>query len=223
MIEAVARALGAELLGRVAFVGGCATGLLVTDEMTRQDVRYTQDVDLIVEVVTYGEWAKLQQELLRRGFRPSPEDDIVCRMRLRGLIVDFMPTHERVLGFGSRWYELALKTADAYALKDDLTIRLVTPSLFVATKLDAYRGRGNEDPLSSRDIEDLINLFDGRDDIVAQIARAATDVRTYIAGQIAQLLESRDFGYAVQGNVQDAPRRALVLDRLRTVASLGVE
>jgi len=43
MIEIVAHALGEELLSEVAFVGGCTTGLLVTD-----------DVDLIINVVGYA-------------------------------------------------------------------------------------------------------------------------------------------------------------------------
>ena len=34
MILMVAKALGDELLPQVAFVGGCTTGLLITDEMT---------------------------------------------------------------------------------------------------------------------------------------------------------------------------------------------
>jgi len=34
MIEVVARALGDEILNKVAFVGGCTTVLLVTDELS---------------------------------------------------------------------------------------------------------------------------------------------------------------------------------------------
>lgn len=55
MIETVARALGDDLLKEVAFVGGSTTGLLITDEFTREEVRYTDDVDLIVNVVGYAQ------------------------------------------------------------------------------------------------------------------------------------------------------------------------
>ena len=55
MIEAVALALGDDLLPEVAFVGGCTTGLLLTDDFTREAVRATDDVDLIVNVVSHSE------------------------------------------------------------------------------------------------------------------------------------------------------------------------
>lgn len=51
MIETVAHALGNDLLSEVAFVGGCTTGLLVTDEVTKEGIRFTDDVDLIINVV----------------------------------------------------------------------------------------------------------------------------------------------------------------------------
>jgi len=103
MIELVARALGDDLLKRMAFLGGSATGLLITDDLTRESVRHTEDVDLIVEALSYGEWAQLRAELSARGFRESPADEIICRMRLNEfLIVDFMPTDERILGFTNR-------------------------------------------------------------------------------------------------------------------------
>lgn len=38
MIAMVAKALGEELLSQVAFVGGCTTGLLITDEMTKEAI-----------------------------------------------------------------------------------------------------------------------------------------------------------------------------------------
>jgi hypothetical protein len=53
MIETVARALGDDLLGRFAFVGGCTTGLLITDEFSKEEVRFTDDVDLIINLVVY--------------------------------------------------------------------------------------------------------------------------------------------------------------------------
>jgi hypothetical protein len=221
MIAAVARALGDGLLGRVAFLGGCATGLLVTDEATRAAIRHTNDVDVIVGAVTMGEWTRLQQDLIARGFRSSPQDEVICRMRLGELIVDFMPPDEKVLGFSNRWYSLALETAAPYPLTDDLAIRLVTPALFVATKLEAYRGRGSGDLLASRDIEDLIVLFDGRDDIVAQMASAPPEVGRSVAREIAELLRHRYFRDLLSGNLRDADREGAVVERLEGVAALA--
>lgn len=44
MPQRVADALGADLLREVAFVGGCTTGLLITDAVSLEAVRFTDDV-----------------------------------------------------------------------------------------------------------------------------------------------------------------------------------
>jgi hypothetical protein len=48
LLELIAAALG-PLRDRFVFVGGCATGMLVTD-VAAAPVRVTRDVDVIVEV-----------------------------------------------------------------------------------------------------------------------------------------------------------------------------
>ena len=53
MIISVAEALGPDLRAKTAFVGGVTTGLLITDEFTRQSVRATDDVDLITSALGY--------------------------------------------------------------------------------------------------------------------------------------------------------------------------
>lgn len=59
MLEVVAEALGRQLCQEVAFVGGCTTALLLTDEFSLEDVRYTDDVDLVVHLTGYTEWQRL--------------------------------------------------------------------------------------------------------------------------------------------------------------------
>jgi hypothetical protein len=67
------------------------------------------------------------------------------------------------------------------------TIRLLAPEYFIATKLEAYQGRGNNDPLLSHDLEDIINLVDGREELLGEIGQLQTSVRKYIAQQFAEL------------------------------------
>jgi hypothetical protein len=45
------------LLPEIIFVGGCTTGLLVTDPAA-SPVRATVDVDVIVEVASYAEYSR---------------------------------------------------------------------------------------------------------------------------------------------------------------------
>ncbi len=221
MIETVAHALGNDLLSEVAFVGGCTTGLLVTDEVTKEGIRFTDDVDLIINIVGYTGWAEFQERLKDKGFKVHLDDEVICRMRLGELKVDFMPDDETILGFSNRWYKQALENTQDFQLSDDLVIRLLSPPYFVATKLEAYKGRGNDDPLASHDIEDILNIIDGRPELIDEINNADQDVREFITEEISTLLEHDMIDYAIQGVVLgDTGRVDIVFDRLKAIKEL---
>lgn len=220
MIETVARALGDDLLPDVAFVGGCTTGLLLTDDFTRESVRATDDVDLIVNVMGHSQWYQLKEQLKEKGFSESMEDDVICRLRLGELQVDIMPDDASVLGFSNRWYAEALKTAQPCQITADLSIRLLTPPYFIATKLDAWLGRGKGDAFH-RDLEDLLNLFDGRPTLVEELSKAPEELQTFVAEEIVKLLELDDFEYAVQSTARgDQQREEIIFTRLEAVCQL---
>jgi hypothetical protein len=63
LTEGVARQLG-PLLPEFVFVGGCATGLLITDTGSAP-VRITRDVDVIVKLSSYQEYMQLTGPLKR--------------------------------------------------------------------------------------------------------------------------------------------------------------
>ncbi len=218
MLLTVAKALGKELLNDVAFLGGCATGLLLTDEATKESVRYTDDVDLITHVIGFSGWINFQKRIKNRGFKESMEDNINCRMRLGDLIVDFMPDDKNILGYSNRWYPEALARAEHYMLLDMITINLVTPVYFIATKLEAFKGRGNNDLLHSRDIEDILSIFDGRGKLVDEIRQADLDVKGYIILELSRLLEQPDFAYVIQSTSQGQPgREEIIFSRIEAV------
>ena len=99
MIEVVAKAIGQELLNEVAFVGGCTTGLMLDDPFSMEQVRHTDDVDLIVHVVGRVQWYSLQEKLRTQGFSESADGGPICAMKLGELRVDFMPDDPAILGF----------------------------------------------------------------------------------------------------------------------------
>ena len=189
-------------------------------------MRFTDDVDLIVHVIGLGSWYRLQQELAAKGFRITPEDDVICRTRLRDgnatdLIVDFMPDDADILGFTNRWYGDALRDAVDHALPGGTVIRVVSPAYFLGTKLEAFRGRGNNDPLASRDIEDILNVVDGRESLGDEVADAPDALRAYVAAGIGALLRHRDFDYAVQATARNNRQREdLIFKRLDFIATL---
>ena len=217
MLETVANALGDDLRERLVFVGGCTTALFITDEIVLESVRATDDVDLIVDLVGRAQWAQLQNQLRQKGFAESPDDNVICRMRLGDLKVDFMPDDESILGFSNRWYAKGIETAVTASLADTLEIKRLTPELFVATKLEAYLGRGNNDILGSRDMEDILLIVDGREELLAEIQQADDDVRRFIADQFKALLSDDAFEHFLEGNIK-GPEGRVDIVRERFVA-----
>jgi predicted nucleotidyltransferase len=221
MLLRVANALGEELLSQVAFVGGSTTGLLITDSMTRESVRYTDDVDLIINVVGYTGWHRFVEKLRDHGFKESMDDEIHCRLRLGELKVDFMPDDGDALGFTNRWYRDALASAADYVLTPGVIIKLLTAPYFIATKLEAYKGRGAGDLLGSSDIEDILNLIDGREELIDEIMSSPADLRSYIGLAISDLLEDGNINYAVQSAVRgDKGRQDLIFERMESIGGL---
>lgn len=225
MLEVVAQALGQELCREVAFVGGCTTALLLTDEFSREEVRYTDDVDLVVHLSGYGQWQKLVEQLRQQGFRQSPQDEIICRMRLGELKVDFMPEDAEtadLLGCNNRWFRDGLANAQWHELPNGNRIRLFTPPYFLGSKLEAYAGRGGQNPLGSQDLEDILNLVNGREELLSEVDAAAPELRAYLAEKLGALLDDNDFGYLVQDAARgDTEREQIIWQRLRHLAQVA--
>src|SRR5215467_9082590 len=168
LLTAVARLL-LPLLDELVFVGGCTTTLLITDPAAAE-VRPTYDVDSIAEITSYAEYAAFSERLRRLGFAEDQSEGApICRW-VHGVIrLDVMPTDERILGFSNRWYKPAMESAQRVQLEDGLTVRVVTAPFFLGTKLEAFKGRGNNDYFASHDLEDVIAVIDGRPALLDEI------------------------------------------------------
>src|SRR5215470_12751778 len=99
------------ILGDLVFVGGCTTGLLITDKAAAE-VRPTFDVDAIAEITSYAAYADFSERLRRCGFAEDVgEGAPICRWRQKKTILDIMPLDPKILGFSNRWYRPALDSA----------------------------------------------------------------------------------------------------------------
>jgi hypothetical protein len=212
------------LLGELVFVGGCTTGLLLTDAAA-SGIRPTNDVDAIVDVTTYAKYTALSERLRGLGLtEDTTEGAPLCRWRHGGFIVDVMPAGEDVLGFSNRWYPAAIRSAQRLSIAGS-QIQLVTAVYFVATKLEAFRGRGAGDVTLSHDLEDIVAVVDGRPEIVGEIADAPGEARMFIASRISTLMANMEFREALSGfllpDAASQARRRLLEERLRAIASLS--
>lgn len=99
------------LLPELVFVGGCVTGLLITDQAAGEP-RGTVDVDAIAEITSYAQYAEFGERLRSLGFREDPREGApVCRWVQGGMILDVMPLDPNILGFSNRWYKGAMEAS----------------------------------------------------------------------------------------------------------------
>jgi hypothetical protein len=225
-IEILAKAADAlgELRERMTFVGGCATGLLITDPGA-SPVRATQDVDAVVAVVSLAEYHQLGAALRAKGFaQPLEEGAPAFRWSMAGLMLDVMPSDPRILGFSNRWYGHAMRHAFKARLAKDVEIRVADAPSFIATKLEAFLDRGAADYLSSHDLEDVLSIVDGRPELVGEVRAADPKLRAFVGATFASLLADEGFLNALPGLVLEgspAVRTPIVLQRLRQLAELA--
>lgn len=223
LIEFVAEGLGEDFLTEVAFVGGCTTAMLVTDAAVLDDVRFTDDVDLVIELAGIAAWQRLTERLAAKEFKITGEDEVNCRFRFNDVIVDVMPSDPAVLGYANRWFVEGLAKAVKYALPSGREIQIFQPAYFLATKLEAFSGRGEGDPYH-KDVEDIVILIDGRPELQEEVRQAEPELLGYIAERIAVLSKLNGIDYAIlsSGSVRANPARGpLIHQRMKDLSDLA--
>ncbi len=198
MLETVAFHLG-ELMDDVVFVGGVTTSCFITDPAVT-GVRSTKDVDIVLDITSYSQFDAIGELLLKKGFQHGVSPDApICRWRIADVFVDVMPTLEDVLGFSNRWYLLGMRKNRIHLLPSGTEIRILAPELFVASKIEAFLGRGKGDFLLSHDIEDIITLIDGRVELVPEIKASENNVQEFIRHYFNEFLQKNEFQTALMG------------------------
>ncbi len=193
----IANALG-DLREKVVFVGGCATGLLVTVKRA-QVIRPTDDVDIVAQVASTAGYHQLESQLRSKGFVQGMDAPHACRWSYQGVAVDVMPADKSILGFANRWHPLAIEYANDFELDAQNTIKLITAPFFIATKLEAFEDRGKSDLLLSHDMEDIVTVIDGRPSLLEEMRQAPDELQAYMAEKFYALLKNEDFLSALQG------------------------
>lgn len=205
----------------VVFLGGVVVGLHL-DELGPDAVRLTNDVDCVVLTASLKQHAELEAELRRRGLRqPLDEPGPICRWRTpAGTLVDVMPRDPAILGFGSRWYELAHDLADTH-VSEGVRFRVVNPSLLFAMKVEAFLARGQQDPWASRDLEDLVSLLAGCSRLEKTVETSPPQLRHSVAAFCAALLTDERTPEWIAGHApRGAGRASRALTRLHALAGL---
>jgi predicted nucleotidyltransferase len=185
-IRAVHEALGKELNKDVIFIGGAVVSLY--HDRPSVDVRPTDDVDILIELITYNNFAELEDKLRARGFVIDIESGVICRYLIQGITVDVMPTSEKILGFANRWYSEAASKKIQFSLSEGPEINIFSAVYFLATKLEAHKDRGKSDGRTSTDFEDIVFILNNRSKIWNEMIETFGELRMYLIEEFSTLL-----------------------------------
>lgn len=217
VIRTIAKALG-ELNDRVVYVGGTVVSLYINDPAA-DDARPTKDIDISLEIASLSKLEKVRDELTRKGFRQSPEDNVICRFRYNDVKVDVMCTKEVGWASSNPWFDPGFKHLEQQKI-ENTTIHILPLAYFLASKLSAFRDRGAKEPRTSRDFEDIVYILDNRTDIVEIIAQSPDDVRDFLKAEFQRILKSDVLQESVVGNLfyeTQTKRFTIIMERLKNI------
>jgi len=159
MINIVSAGLG-QLNNELLYVGGSVVELYV-DQNTAGDIRVTEDVDLVVQISSRGDFYKFEENIRKLGFKNDISTGVpICRWIFKKIKVDFMPADMTILGFSNKWYDLGFKKKEIITLDNGIDIYILPLIIYLATKIEAVFDRGIKDLRLSHDFEDAIYLLE---------------------------------------------------------------
>lgn len=213
-IKAVANALE-NLKEKVVFVGGATISLYPDRQVF--EVRPTDDVDVIVEILNYFDRAELEGKLRSIGFSHDIESGLACRFIIEGIIVDIMPTNDPSIGFTNRWYSDGFKEAINYKIDDRCSVKILSAPYFIATKLEAHKDRGKGDGRMSQDFEDIIYVLENRKAIWEEMNSTEESLRDYLRNEFQSMLNHPDILEWVDSHVErgSPPATYLILEQIK--------
>lgn len=116
------------------------------------------------------------------------ESDVVCRYQIKGIIVDIMPTNDESIGFSNIWYAPGFSESIQNEI-NGITIQILNSCYFIATKIEAFKGRGKNDGRTSHDFEDFIFIFENREEIWEELMACKDPLRTYFKNEFNKLIQ----------------------------------
>jgi hypothetical protein len=191
-IKAVNNAL-TKLDTQVVFAGGATVSLYV-DAAFKEAVRPTDDVDVVIELVAYKNYAAVEERLRVLGFGfwvlgfvNDIHSKVICRYVFQGIIVDIMPTNEKVLGFSNKWYASGFRKAIDHEIDKQHIVKIFPVAYFIAGKLEAFKDRGKNDGRTSTDFEDMVFVLNHRSKIWEELITADKPVKNYLQKEFRKL------------------------------------
>jgi predicted nucleotidyltransferase len=194
-----------ELKDDVVFVGG-ATVAMYRDRPAAES-RITDDVDLVVELTTYKAFAEIEDKLRKKGFENDLDSGIICRYSIKGIIVDVMPSDGSILGFKNQWYPDGCRNAIEFHINETDRIKIFSAVYFLASKLNAFNDRGNNDGRTSSDFEDIVYILNNRSTIWDEMENASREVKLYLKVEFTRLINEQYFDEWISVHLEYSEQR----------------
>jgi predicted nucleotidyltransferase len=175
-----------ELNEKMVFIGGAVISLY-TDDPAADEIRPTADIDMTINLANYAEWAQMQERLSELEFYPDPQGQSICSYKFQNIAIDIMPAEDSSIGISNTWYKPGFNYLQTIQLEDGTIIKILSSPYFLATKLEAFKERGENDFYGSHDFEDIIYLLDNRTTIVEEIITADRHVKEYIITELTTI------------------------------------
>lgn len=205
---------------QVVYVGGRIVGLLITDSI-EDDVRPTYDIDVALDLGRTDVVAhySLQKKLESLGFKP--DGNVNCRYVLDDFMIDVMYTDGALQGINSNWYQAGFDNAIEIQIKDK-KIKILNAVYFIAIKLEAFTDRAykNNDYWDCKDLEDIINVINGRPELLVEIMNSPKDVVQFISGYFKKLIEDPKWLEAIKAIARLERSRNIVLGAIEKISAL---
>ena len=196
--KTIAKALGA-LNDKVVYVGGAVVSFYI-DDPSAEDVRPTKDIDITMEIASVVELEHIREELAQKGFYQSHEDSVICRFRYDDIKVDVMSTKAVGWAPANPWFGPGFNSSIYFSI-DDIKIRCLPLPYYLATKFAAFYNRGEKDPRTSQDFEDIVYLLNYSTRLEEQVKNATEDVRLYLVNCFKDIRSDKVKQEAILGNL----------------------
>ncbi len=216
VVEKVALSLE-EINDQVIYVGGAVVTLYVTDEGAEQP-RPTKDIDISVQISSYSQMDELRERLAKKKIYPAPSEKVMYRYSYEDILIDFIPFEETPLGPTNRWLKPGFKKAYPVQI-GNIEINILPVSLFLATKWEAFKSRGN-DPRTSHDFEDIIYIIDNNLEVVQNIKNAENDVKLFLKEMSNEILNHSSRNEIIECHINPFTvdeRRDIVIGKLEEI------
>jgi predicted nucleotidyltransferase len=216
VVEKVALSLE-EINDQVIYVGGAVVTLYVTDEGAEQS-RPTKDIDISVQISSYSQMDELRERLAKKKIYPAPSEKVMYRYSYEDILIDFIPFEETPLGPTNRWLKPGFKKAYPVQI-GNTEIKILPVSLFLATKWEAFKSRGN-DPRTSHDFEDMIYIIDNNLEVVQDIKNAENDVKLFLKEMSDEILNHSSRNEIIECHINPFTvdeRRDIVIEKLEEI------